>query len=74
MLECNLVLIEELVRHKEHHPGDGVFESREITNAVVIRYSEHFSHSTIEKVRRKYDTTKIDKLYDITIQILRKYL
>ena len=37
-------LIEELVRHKEHHPGDGVFESREITNAVVIRYSEHFSH------------------------------
>ena len=35
-------LIEELVKHKEHHPGDGV--SREITKAVVVRYSEHFSH------------------------------
>jgi len=36
-------LSEELLRHKEGNTGDMVFESREITNAVVVRYSEHFS-------------------------------
>ena len=33
----------ELLRYKETNPGDRVFETREITNAVVVRYSDHFS-------------------------------
>ncbi|TVM04065.1 MAG: site-specific integrase [Candidatus Brocadia sp. WS118] len=37
-------LAAELFRHKERNPGDKVFEPREITNTVIIRYSEHFSH------------------------------
>mgnify|MGYP003528249164 FL=1 len=33
----------ELLRYKETNPGDKVFESREITNAVVAGYSDYFS-------------------------------
>ena len=36
-------LLGELLRYKETNPGDKVFESREITNAVVAGYSEYFS-------------------------------
>lgn len=40
-------LSEELLEYKENNSfglGDKIFESREITNAIVIRHSEHFSH------------------------------
>ncbi len=37
-------LAEELSRYKELNSGGKIFESREITNAIVIRRSEHFSH------------------------------
>ena len=33
----------ELLRYKGNTPGERVFETRKITNAVVVRYSEHFS-------------------------------
>src|SRR3990170_8178434 len=33
----------ELLRYKGNNSGARVFESREITNAVVVRYSDHFS-------------------------------
>lgn len=33
----------ELLRYKETNPGEMVFETREITNVIVIRYSNHFS-------------------------------
>jgi integrase len=33
----------ELLRHKGNNSGDRVFETREITNTVVVRYSDHFS-------------------------------
>lgn len=33
----------DLLRYKESNPDDRVFETREITNAVVVRYSDHFS-------------------------------
>ncbi len=36
-------LSEELLWYKEGNIGDRVFESRETTSAVVVRYSEHFS-------------------------------
>ena len=34
----------ELLRYKGDNSDNRIFETREITNAVVIRYSEHFSH------------------------------
>ncbi len=36
-------LMDELQAYRKDSAGDRVFEGREITNAVVIRYSEHFS-------------------------------
>ena len=36
-------LSEELLKQKESNSGDRVFEGREITNAVVAEYSNHFS-------------------------------
>ena len=36
-------LAEELLRHKDSNPGDRVFDSREITNAVVAEYSKRYS-------------------------------
>ncbi|KXK25312.1 MAG: phage integrase [Candidatus Brocadia sinica] len=36
-------LADELTKYKEGHTEERLFESKEITNAVVIRYSEYFS-------------------------------
>jgi len=33
----------ELLRYKGNNPGDGIFETREIINDVVVGYSRHFS-------------------------------